>query len=267
MSGSSPHEFDSGASPKLPTRKDVAPGSRRLEGCFVCDDEAEATFVPSKAFLGQPPLWRIDVLQDRLVANSPAALEGYLGMSGALAKGSLPAATRERIALAVAQINDCGYCLSAHSYLGKNLAKLSDAEITANRHGGSLDPKADAAVRFAAKVVRERGHVSDADVQAVRMAGYDDAQIVEIVQHVALNTWTNYVNSVAQTEIDFPSRRPWPPESSQPSHEAALPGLRRPPGPRPRSWRPCHVPPAAAAVHARNRHPEGPPGRRLLEWS
>ena len=72
----------------------------------------------------------------RLVANSPAALEGYLGMSGALAKGSLPAPTRERIALAVAQINGCGYCLSAHSYMGKNLAKLSDAEIAANRHGG-----------------------------------------------------------------------------------------------------------------------------------
>ena len=140
----------------------------------------------------------------RLVANSPAALEGYVGMSGALAKGSLPAQTRARIALAVAQINDCGYCLSAHSYLGKNLAKLSDAEIAANRHGGSLDPKADAAVRFSAKVVRQRGHVSDADVQAVRMAGYDDAQIVEIVQHVALNTWTNYINEVAKTDIDFP---------------------------------------------------------------
>ena len=140
----------------------------------------------------------------RLVANSPAALAGYLGMSGALAQGSLPAPTRERIALAVAQINGCNYCLSAHSFMGKNLAKLSDAEIAANRHGGSLDPKADAAVRFAAKVVRERGHVSDADVQAVRMAGYDDAQIVEIVQHVALNTWTNYINEVAKTEIDFP---------------------------------------------------------------
>lgn len=140
----------------------------------------------------------------RVVANSPAALEGYLGMSGALAKGALPAQTRERIALAVAQINGCTYCLSAHSYLGKNLAKLSDAEILANRHGSSLDPKADAAVRFAAKVARERGHVSDADVQAVRMAGYDDAQIVEIVQHVALNTWTNYLNEVAKTEVDFP---------------------------------------------------------------
>ncbi len=140
----------------------------------------------------------------RLVANSPAALEGYLGMSAALAKGSLPAPTRERIALAVAQINGCNYCLSAHTALGKNLAKLSEAEIAANRHCGSLDPKADAAVRFAAKVVRERGHVSDTDLQAVRMAGYDDAQIVEIVQHVALNTWTNYINEVAKTEIDFP---------------------------------------------------------------
>lgn len=143
----------------------------------------------------------------RLVANSPAALEGYLGMSGALGKGSLPAQTRERIALAVAQINDCGYCLSAHSTMARNLAKLSEAEIAANRRGGSLDPKAEAAVRFAAKVARERGHVSDEDVQAVRMAGYDDAQIVEIVQHVALNTWTNYINSVAQTEIDFPVAR------------------------------------------------------------
>lgn len=141
----------------------------------------------------------------RVVANSPAALEGYLGLSGALAKGSLPAPTRERIALVVAQLNGCDYCLSAHTYLGSHLAKLSDAEIVANRRGGSLDPKADAAVRFAARLVQQRGHVSDADVQAVRQAGYDDAQLVEIVQHVALNTWTNYLNEVAQTVIDFPA--------------------------------------------------------------
>ncbi len=140
----------------------------------------------------------------RLVANSPAALEGYLGMFGALGKGTLPAATRERIALAVAQVNGCDYCLSAHTYLGKALHKLDDAEMTANRHGASNDPKADAAVRFAAKVARDRGAVGDDDVRAVRLAGYDDAQIIEIVQHVALNVWTNYINTVAQTDIDFP---------------------------------------------------------------
>ena len=76
--------------------------------------------------------------------------------------------------------------------------------MTANRNGGSNDPKADAAVRFAVKVARERGHVSDDDVNAVKAAGYDDAQVIEIVLHVALNTWTNYINEVAKTDIDFP---------------------------------------------------------------
>jgi len=140
----------------------------------------------------------------RLVANSPAALSGYLGLSGALGKGELPAATRERIALAVAEINGCDYCLSAHTYLGRNVAKLDDAEMTANRSGASNDPVADAAVRFAAKVTTLRGHVSDEDFRAVKAAGYTDAQVIEIVQHVALNTWTNYINTVGQTEIDFP---------------------------------------------------------------
>jgi uncharacterized peroxidase-related enzyme len=140
----------------------------------------------------------------RLISNSPAALESYLGLSAALNKGSLPAPTRERIALAVAEINGCNYCLSAHTYLGKNLAKLDDAEITANRNGASNDLKADAAVRFAVKIVREHGHVSEDDVNAVKAAGYDEAQVIEIVLHVALNTWTNYINEVGKTDIDFP---------------------------------------------------------------
>jgi uncharacterized peroxidase-related enzyme len=140
----------------------------------------------------------------RLVANSPAALEGYLGLSGALAKGSISAATGTRIALAVAEINGCDYCLSAHTYLGKNLANLDDAELTANRAGASNDLKADAAVRFAAKVAQARGQVGDDDVRAVKAAGYDDAQVIEIVLHVALNTFTNTLNNVAQTDIDFP---------------------------------------------------------------
>lgn len=140
----------------------------------------------------------------RLAAVSPTALEGYLGLFGALGKGRLPAATRERIALAIAEFNGCGYCLSAHTYLGANLAKLSPEEIAANRQGRSSDTKANAAVGFALKIAELRGRVSDQDLNAVRVAGYDDAQIIEIVQHVALNIWTNYLNEVAQTEIDFP---------------------------------------------------------------
>lgn len=141
----------------------------------------------------------------RLVSNSPAALEGYLGLNGALGKGALPAATGERIALAVAEINGCGYCLAAHTYIGKNVAKLDDAEIAANRSGTSTDPKADAAVRFAVAIVRNRGQVSAAEVDAVKAAGYTDGEIVEIVAHVALNTLTNYVNEVLGTEVDFPA--------------------------------------------------------------
>ena len=141
----------------------------------------------------------------KMLGNSPAALGGYLSLSGALGKGTLGAKTGERIALAIAEINGCRYCLAAHTYLGTNLAKLDTAEIAANRNGTSTDPKADAAVRFAVDIARARGHVSDAAVQVVKNAGYGAAEIMEIVVHVALNTLTNYVNEVAQTEIDFPA--------------------------------------------------------------
>ena len=140
----------------------------------------------------------------KIVANSPAALEAYLGFSGALGKGALAAPTRERIALAVAEVNGCGYCLSAHSYLARKLAGLDDAEITANRNGGSNDIKADVAVRFAVKLTHERGQVNDTDISALKHAGYADAEIVEIIAHVALNVFTNYLNESLKTEIDFP---------------------------------------------------------------
>lgn len=139
----------------------------------------------------------------RIVANSPQALEGFLGFNAALAKGKLTPATRERIALAIAEINGCDYCRTAHAFIGSNL-KLDAAEIAANRRGASNDPKADAAVRFAARIVRERGQVSEADIAAVRAAGYGDAEIVEIIAHTAVNTFTNYVNEVLGTVVDFP---------------------------------------------------------------
>lgn len=139
----------------------------------------------------------------RLVAQSPATLQGFVANNGALGK-TLDVKTRERIALAVAQVNGCDYCLSAHSYLGLNLAKISPEEIALNRKGQSGDAKANAAVHFAAKVVRERGHVGNADVVAVCDAGFSDAQIVEIIAVAAENIFTNLLNTVAQTDIDFP---------------------------------------------------------------
>lgn len=139
----------------------------------------------------------------RLVGTSPAALEGYLGLNGALGR-TLDAKTRERIAIAVAQANGCDYCLSAHSYLGLNIAKIDEAEIALNRAGHSGDAKADAAVVFARKVLDSRGRVSDADLAAVRLAGFSEPQVIEIVTNVALNVLTNYVNNVAETDIDFP---------------------------------------------------------------
>ena len=139
----------------------------------------------------------------RLVGTSPAALEGYLGLNGALGR-TLDAKTRERIALAIAQANGCDYCLSAHTYLGLNLAKIDNAEVALNRTGHSGDAKADAALVFARKVLDARGRVSDADLAAVRLAGFSDAQVIEIVASVALNVLTNYINNVAESDIDFP---------------------------------------------------------------
>ena len=140
----------------------------------------------------------------RTMASSPAVLEGYLGLSGALGAGQLPVAIREQIALAVAQANGCNYCLAAHSLLGGK-AGLTDGDVLAARRGNARDPRAQAAIRFALAVVAARGGVADAELERVRGAGFGDGEIAEIVAHVALNVLTNYLNRVADTEVDFPS--------------------------------------------------------------
>lgn len=140
----------------------------------------------------------------KLVGNSPAALEGYLALSGALGKGKLSVPLRERIALTVAEFNGCDYCLSAHSYLAANVAKIPGSEIDAARDARSEDARTAAALRFARAVAESRGRVSGAELAALRAADFDDAAVLEIVLNVALNVLTNYVNNVAQTDIDFP---------------------------------------------------------------
>ena len=137
------------------------------------------------------------------LAQSPAALEGYLGLSGALAAGSLGAKLREQIAVAVAGASGCGYCASAHTAIGKSVG-LPDEELGANLRGSASDPTAQAALDFALAVVEHRGWVSDDDLRRVRDAGFGDGEITEIVANVAQNLFTNYFNHIARTEVDFP---------------------------------------------------------------
>ena len=140
----------------------------------------------------------------RAVANSPAALQSMWGAFGALGAGVIPARLSEQIAVAVADRNACEYCLAAHTALGRK-AGASAEEMSAAQGGNAADPKTAAALRFALQLVEARGQVSDADVQAVRAAGFSDQEIVEILAHVALNLFTNYVNVAFAVPVDFPA--------------------------------------------------------------
>ena len=137
------------------------------------------------------------------MAQSPTVAKAYLGFSQTLAGGSLSAALQQQISLAVSEADQCNYCLSAHSFLGSK-AGLSESDLLDARHGTASDEKTNAALTFARKIVEDRGHVSDEDVEEVRRAGYTDGEIVEIVANVALTIFTNYFNHIADTEVDFP---------------------------------------------------------------
>lgn len=139
----------------------------------------------------------------RAVANSPAALASMWGAFGALGAGTLGAKLGEQIAVAIADQNDCHYCLAAHTALGRKAGASSD-EMTAAQAGQSHDPKTAAALRFAVTVVRQRAKIAAADVDALRAAGFGDGEIMEIMAHVALNLFTNYVNVAFDVPLDFP---------------------------------------------------------------
>ncbi|MGC0416327.1 carboxymuconolactone decarboxylase family protein [Embleya sp. AB8] len=139
----------------------------------------------------------------RAMATSPAVLDAYLSFGAALAKGHLSAAVREQIALVTAVENSCEYCYAAHHVLGAK-AGVDATDLAAGGHARASDPKVAAALRFARAVIRDRGFVSDEELDAVRAAGYGDGEIGEIIGSVALNTFTNYFNSVGRTEVDFP---------------------------------------------------------------
>jgi AhpD family alkylhydroperoxidase len=137
------------------------------------------------------------------MGNSPAAVEAYLAMSGALAKGVLPASTREKIAITCAEVHVCEYCLSAHYAIAKSIG-MSEAELDEARNERSDDPKENAILGLVRSIITNRGEINDNAWREYRDAGLTDAEIAEVIAHVGLNTFTNYFNKVAQTEVDFP---------------------------------------------------------------
>ena len=149
-----------------------------------------------KAFGATPNMFKA-------VANSPAALQSMWAAFGALGQGTLGAKLGEQIAVAIANRNRCEYCLAAHTVLGHN-AGVSAADMAAAQVGQSSDPKTAAALAFALKVVEQRAQVSDADVANLHEVGFQDEQVVEILAHVALNLYTNYINIALDVPVDFP---------------------------------------------------------------
>jgi len=140
-------------------------------------------------------------------AASPIAFNAWATLLGSLSK-ALDVKTRDSIGLAVSEVNGCDYCLTVHSFTAEHMAKLPADDIILARKGHASDPKRDAAVRFARKVIETRGHVSDADLKAVREVGYTDANIIEIVALVAMYSLTNFFNIVFDPKKDFPAVTP-----------------------------------------------------------
>ena len=136
-------------------------------------------------------------------SNSPHALEAALNLDAALKKGGLDGREIEAIKLVVSDAADCDYCLAAHTVLGQQ-AGVSAETLAAAQIGQSSDPRTAAALAFALKAVTQRAQVSDADVAQLHEVGFGDEQVVELLAHVALNLFTNYVNVAFQVPVDFP---------------------------------------------------------------
>jgi AhpD family alkylhydroperoxidase len=140
----------------------------------------------------------------KVMASSPALLKGYLALAGALGSGELPPAVQERLAIATAERNGCEYCLSAHTYIGAKVGNVSAEELDRARSAESVDPHIGALLALSDAVLQDRGAVADDALATARAAGVTDAEIGEVVGHIALNVLTNYFNVLAQVDNDWP---------------------------------------------------------------
>ncbi len=164
---------------------------------------AEATGRVKEIFQG--PLKGKELNIFKGLANSPAGLEAYLGLAGALSKGGLTNAEQEAVALALAEANDCHYCRAAHTAMGRDAGLSEEQTLGARKGAVAGDDKLDALVKFTMKLHEKRGFVSDDDLSQLKAAGYDDGHVVDVIVAYALNTLTNYFNHVHETPVDLPA--------------------------------------------------------------
>ena len=138
-----------------------------------------------------------------VAANSHSGLKALLGLGETLKKGNFSGKEEEAIALAVGQTNQCGYCVSAHTALAK-MRGFSESEALDIRKGQIEDAKLKVLTDLAREFTASRGLPSQETIERFFDAGYSKGALVDLIGFVALNTFTNYLNHIADTEIDFP---------------------------------------------------------------
>jgi uncharacterized peroxidase-related enzyme len=143
------------------------------------------------------------------MAESPQALNGYVGLEAVLARGTFDAAERQLLLTAISSENGCGYCVAVHSTLASMVR--ADAAAIAGARGESIpaDPRLRALTTFARAVVRQRGHVGDEALEDFLRAGFTKAQALEIVANVGYKTISNFITGFAHPPLDaqFESQR------------------------------------------------------------
>ncbi len=137
-------------------------------------------------------------------ANSPAALKALMGIFGALGNGVLKGKPHEAIALRVGEMNGCKYCTAAHTAKAK-MAGATVEETIDFRKGISSDAKIQALLELASLINIKRGALSDSELEDARGAGLSDEEILETLAIVICNIFTNTINALVKTEVDFPA--------------------------------------------------------------
>ena len=152
-----------------------------------------------------------------VLAEAPAAVNGYVTLSGIFAESSLSPVEQQVVVLSISVENGCDYCVAAHSGAAR-MAEVPEYVLAALREGGPLpDPKLEALSVFTKLVVINRGKLAESQVQDFIAAGYSKAQVLEVITAVAVKTISNYANHIADTPLDgaLESLRWSPPQNLQ----------------------------------------------------